>query len=133
VSIHAACRPSPCALELTAGDVGSVPVASNVTTISEDVNGICVGAEVVDAEVVDAVVAVARPRWHSSVPQVRQRSSEAAARRSDAANAFGNFAVQFLHTANVFVSVIFDEASRNALGVGADFLSADDRRHVHWR
>ena len=56
---------SPRALELTAGDVGSVLAASNVTTISEDVDGICVGAEVVNAIVVNAVVVVARPRLRS--------------------------------------------------------------------
>jgi hypothetical protein len=96
--------------------------------ISEEVKVI-----IVVAGIVSGIIVGARRRGHSSSYWARQRSSEAAANRPDAAYAFGDFAVEFLHAANVFVSMIFNEAFRDALRVGADFLPADERRHLYWR
>ena len=94
--------------------------------ISEDVNII-----IVVTSVVAGIVVGVRPG--RGLLLARQRSGEAAANRPDAAYAFGDFAVEFLHAANVFVSMIFDEAFRDALRVGADFLPADERWHLYWR
>ena len=58
------------------------------------------------------------------------RGREAAARRSYAADAFGNLAVEFLHAALVPVTAIFNQTFGDALRVGSHLLPADHRRQL---
>jgi hypothetical protein len=106
-------------------------VASNVTFVSVDVNRISIGAEAINAEVVGMVV-VARMRASGlGFLTAGQWSRKATADRPHTANAFRDFAVKFLHAANVTVAVVLNQAFRDALGIRADFLPADERRHLH--